>query len=96
MPAAGNGRNPHANGAGALDIERGIADDPNLVEIHVALQVSPNFRQGIAGDIVALEVVIAESPEREVIEQPIVSELEPGAVADIAGEETQSELPARP
>src|SRR5438552_8612839 len=94
MPAAGDGSDARPDGAGTLYVERRIANYPDALEMDVAVDVALHFRERFAGDVVALELLVAEAAEREMLVQAVVAELQAGAVADVAGEKTDGHIAA--
>src|SRR5260370_38004668 len=92
MQAGGDGDGPDADGAGAADVERSVADHPNRIEVHPAVELTSDHRQGFLGDVVALQVVISKSAEGKIFEQTVVTQFEACAVANITGKQAQGKL----
>ena len=89
MSARGHRDGDRPEGARAVDVERRVADDHDLVGTErVARQrVSPS--SGQRRQPPAVQVVGAEGPDREVRPEPGRAELDPRPFLDIAGQQSQ-------
>src|SRR4051794_38910270 len=86
VPAGGDSNGTRADGTRAAHVERRVADDPDSVTRDVALTARAHRRQRFASDIVPVEMVVAETAEREIIVEAEVAQLKPGAGADVASQ----------
>src|SRR5437870_154893 len=82
MPAGGDGDDAGADVASAGDVQRRVADHPETLEGDLAM-VAMRLRLGLAGDVVAVKVVVAEAAETEVTVEAVVSKLELGPMANV-------------
>src|SRR5438067_2516750 len=58
VPTRGDGGHADADAAGALNVERRVANDPAAIELDPAVQVRLRDLERLAGDVVAVEVVV--------------------------------------
>ena len=87
--AASDRHHPSSDGACALDVERRVADDPQLPR---RVSVSEFFVDGLArcpGNIVSTFVMISVAPQLEVRTEPKVCELEIGRTLEVPGQDPQ-------
>src|SRR5262249_24474412 len=81
-----------ADGAGTLDVERSVADDPDPFTGNRRAHVAVDLGESLAGHVVAVEVMIAEAAEGEGVEEAEMGELGGGAGADVTGAEAGGEV----
>src|ERR1019366_265670 len=73
-----------ADGTGALHVERRIADDPDTSRRRMRPKMGLHGGERFAGHVIAVEMVIAEAAEREMLEEAVMTELDAGPGADVA------------
>src|SRR5206468_9136325 len=78
-----------------LNVERRIADYPDLLGTDRAVAMAAHLGQGLVGDLVALEVMVAEAAEGEVLIQAIMAQLQASAVAHVARQQAHGHAAAR-
>lgn len=80
---------------GTPNVQRGISDDPNTVVGDVRTDVSMNRSQCLASHVVAVEMVVPEAAEGEVLEDPEMPQFRLGTGTHVAGEQTENRAAAR-
>ncbi|HUP32907.1 MAG TPA: hypothetical protein VM184_07725 [Gaiellaceae bacterium] len=75
--------------AGAVDVERRVADDHRLRGSDLAPGVSPRASERHRRQLASVEPVVGEAAEGEVAVEPERAELDLGAGSPVAGEQTE-------
>lgn len=91
-----HGDDAGADRPGALNVERGIADDPDAFRRDVRADEAMHLAEGFTGDVVAVEVMVAEPAEREMFEQAEMSQLGPCSRPHVARQQTDGDVLALP
>ena len=86
---SGDGQHFRADGSGAFDIARRVTDDEDFFALQSAPEQSAAVTAGAQRHFVPLSVFIAVSAEGEVFPQIVTAQLQFGAGADVAGEQSE-------
>ena len=95
VDARGHGQHAGAHGAGAADVERGVANHQHAVGgVFITVALS-EIRDGFPGDIVPVGVMVSETAEIEVVEDVEMAQLGPGAAAYVTREQADADFRTR-
>ena len=92
IDAGGDGGDAGPDGACAANISGCIADDPDGLCVELFLEACLDVQQGIAGDIIAVGVVVTVGAAGEEVIDLEVSEFDPGALGVVAGEQAEVDV----
>src|SRR5207253_5443184 len=92
MPTGGDRDGPRANATSALHVERRVADDPDAVGRHRAVEAVLDFAQRFVSHVVAVQMAVAETAEREMMHKAIMAKLHARSGANIAGEQADGNI----
>src|SRR5438477_9511215 len=94
--AGGDGNGAGAKGFAAGDVARRIADDVDLGGGKLAAMFFFSARPGERAELVAIVVIIGKRAEFKKMPDPVMLEFQLRAARDVAGEEREHEMRARP
>jgi len=81
VPAGCHSEDASADATGAPYVQRRVADYPDALLLNVVFQMHPNGPQGVFGNIIPVQMLVAEPAESKMLEQPIVTELKSRSLA---------------
>lgn len=92
--AGGDGEGAGADGFAAFDVVRCVADDPDPIGRKFDGVMRGGATERVRAELVAQLGVVGEGAEREVRPEIVMAELDFGAAAKVAGEETLGDISA--